>query len=81
MVNLQINAGPVSEEKNIWVIWIDQCIAELIEDISPDILHVHCIQEIGISFLENIVKNGNLYKTKKILSIHDYWWLYKNQFY
>lgn len=81
VVNLQINAGPVSEEeKYLGNLDRSMLIAELIEDISPDILHVHCIQEIGISFLENIVKNGNLYKTKKILSIHDYWWLYKNQF-
>ncbi len=81
VISLQINAGPVSEEeKYLGNLDRSLLIAELIEDISPDILHVHCIQEIGINFLENIVANGNLYKTKKILSIHDYWWLYKNQF-
>ena len=81
VVNLQINSGPNSEEeKYLGSLDKSLLIAELIEDISPDILHVHCIQEIGINFLENIVSNGNLYKTKKILSIHDYWWLYKDQF-
>ncbi len=81
VVNLQINSGPNSEEeKYLGSLDKSLLIAELIEDISSDILHVHCIQEIGINFLENIVSNGNLYKTKKILSIHDYWWLYKDQF-
>lgn len=81
VINLQVNAGPISEEeKYLGNLVRSLLITELIEDIVPDILHVHCIQEIGISFLENIVKNGNLYKTKKVLSIHDYWWLYKDQF-
>lgn len=81
IINLQINSTGVSEvEKYLGNQERTEIFVELIESISPDIMHVHCIQEIGVSFIESIVERGKLFKTKKILSIHDYWWLYKDQF-
>lgn len=81
IVNLQINSNPLNrKEKYIGHKKTTHIIANLISDIIPDVLHVHCIQEIGISFLKEIENFSNLYKTKKILSTHDYWWLYENMF-
>ncbi|MBO9468067.1 glycosyltransferase [Tropicibacter sp. R15_0] len=49
---------------------------ELIADLAPDLMHLHCIQEIGVDALR-AAKRANL---PTILSVHDFWWICERQF-
>lgn len=51
-------------------------LAELISALEPDLIHAHCIQEIGTG----IITAAELSNVPVILSVHDFWWLCERQF-
>lgn len=55
---------------------VTEIFARLIDDLAPDLLHAHCIQEIGAGILP-MARRRNL---PVVLSVHDFWWLCERQF-
>ncbi|MFK7837005.1 MAG: glycosyltransferase [Sulfitobacter sp.] len=51
-------------------------LAELIHTLSPDLVHAHCVQEIGTG----IITAADAADVPVILSVHDFWWLCERQF-
>lgn len=51
-------------------------VARLIDLLEPDLMHVHCIQEIGAGILR-VAHDKNL---PTVLSVHDFWWICDRQF-
>ncbi|SMX32681.1 glycosyltransferase [Octadecabacter ascidiaceicola] len=51
-------------------------IGELMDDLQPDVVHVHCVQDMGGGVLEAAKDRG----IPSILSVHDFWWLCERQF-
>ena len=51
-------------------------LAELISALEPDLVHAHCIQEIGTGIIAAADASG----VPVILSVHDFWWLCERQF-
>ena len=51
-------------------------VARLIDMLKPDLMHVHCIQEIGAGILR-VARDKGL---PTILSVHDFWWICDRQF-
>ena len=51
-------------------------LAELIQTLTPDLVHVHCIQEMGTG----ILTAAEAQNVPAILSVHDFWWLCERQF-
>lgn len=49
---------------------------ELIGWLKPDLVHAHCIQDIGTGILEAAAAQA----VPAILSVHDFWWLCERQF-
>jgi glycosyltransferase involved in cell wall biosynthesis len=55
---------------------VTQVLARLIDTLAPDLMHVHCIQEIGAGIFEMAQDKG----LPTILSVHDFWWICDRQF-
>ncbi len=55
---------------------ITQRLSELIQALEPDLVHAHCLQEIGTG----IITSANAANVPVILSVHDFWWLCERQF-
>ncbi|MEM1372839.1 MAG: glycosyltransferase [Pseudomonadota bacterium] len=55
---------------------VGEALAELIEEIAPDIVHAHCIQEIGVDLFRRVKAAG----LPLVLSVHDFWWICERQF-
>ena len=51
-------------------------LAELISALQPDLVHAHCVQEIGTG----IIAAAEASDIPVILSVHDFWWLCDRQF-
>lgn len=51
-------------------------LAELIHMLRPDLVHAHCIQEMGTG----IISAAETAQVPVILSVHDFWWLCERQF-
>lgn len=51
-------------------------LAELISALEPDLVHAHCIQEIGTG----VVTAAETCGVPVVLSVHDFWWLCERQF-
>jgi glycosyltransferase involved in cell wall biosynthesis len=51
-------------------------VVELMEVLCPDLVHVHCIQELGTGVFRAAVAA----KVPVILSVHDFWWICERQF-
>ena len=51
-------------------------VGRLIDRIGPDIVHVHCVQDIGAGILQAIKLRG----LPVVLSVHDFWWICERQF-
>jgi glycosyltransferase involved in cell wall biosynthesis len=49
---------------------------ELIGLLQPDLVHAHCVQDIGTGILEAAQAKG----VPAVLSVHDFWWLCERQF-
>ncbi len=48
----------------------------LLRDLAPDIVHLHCLQEIGADAVTTFKEAG----LPVVLSVHDFWWLCERQF-
>ena len=51
-------------------------VARILDRIEPDLVHVHCIQDLGADLIEAARGAG----LPVILSVHDFWWLCERQF-
>lgn len=51
-------------------------INEIADDVRPDLVNVHCVQEIGAGIISSMKRRG----LPVILSVHDFWWLCERQF-
>lgn len=77
IVNHIINlpAGRTTEEMYANPKVADRIVA-IVRDISPDLAHVHCIQDIGA----NVLGRLRDLSVPIVLSVHDFWWLCERQF-
>lgn len=55
---------------------VTEIAAGLIDDLAPDLVHAHCVQELGIGPLAIARRRG----LPVVLSVHDFWWLCEFQF-
>ena len=55
---------------------VAEAIGQLIDAITPDLVHVHCVQDVGASVIE-VAKARDL---PVVLSVHDFWWICERQF-
>jgi len=55
---------------------VGRVLDDLIAYIHPDLMHLHCIQEVGIDAL----RAARRAKLPAILSVHDFWWICERQF-
>lgn len=51
-------------------------IAELIHSLSPDVVHAHCLQDLGTG----VITAARDQDVPVILSVHDFWWICERQF-
>lgn len=51
-------------------------LAELIATLQPDLVHAHCIQDMGTGIIAAAEAQG----VPVILSVHDFWWICDRQF-
>ncbi|APE45039.1 hypothetical protein BOO69_17695 [Sulfitobacter alexandrii] len=51
-------------------------LAELIATLEPDLVHAHCIQDMGTGIVTAAQSQG----VPVILSVHDFWWICDRQF-
>ncbi|AZV80633.1 glycosyltransferase (plasmid) [Parasedimentitalea marina] len=49
---------------------------QLIDQLQPDVLHAHCLQDIGAGVLQTAKARG----LPVVLSVHDFWWICDRQF-
>ncbi|PPB79942.1 glycosyltransferase involved in cell wall biosynthesis [Albidovulum inexpectatum] len=55
---------------------VRKAFSEVVRDINPDVIHFHCVQDLGADLLSAARELGK----EIILSIHDFWWLCERQF-
>ncbi|MBU4260895.1 MAG: glycosyltransferase [Proteobacteria bacterium] len=53
-----------------------QSFVEVVDAVQPDLVHVHCLQTIGVSILDYCADKGIPY----LVTLHDAWWLCARQF-
>lgn len=51
-------------------------LAELISALEPDLIHAHCVQDMGTG----VITAAEAAHVPVILSVHDFWWLCERQF-
>lgn len=51
-------------------------VADLLPVIAPDVVHAHCVQDVGAGILGAVKKAG----LPLVLSTHDFWWICERQF-
>ncbi|MBZ8117983.1 glycosyltransferase [Roseovarius sp. LXJ103] len=51
-------------------------VAQLIDSLGPDLVHVHCVQDVGAGVIEAAKARG----LPVVLSVHDFWWICERQF-
>jgi glycosyltransferase involved in cell wall biosynthesis len=55
---------------------VSERIIEIARLVEPDLVHVHCVQEIGADCLSALKDM----RVPIVLSVHDFWWLCERQF-
>lgn len=55
---------------------VEEILRELMEELAPDVVHAHCLQDIGAGVLKEAHDLG----IPIILSVHDFWWICERQF-
>ncbi|MEO1139575.1 MAG: glycosyltransferase [Pseudomonadota bacterium] len=55
---------------------VGRVFADLMRDLQPDLLHAHCIQEVGV----DVLRVARVAGVPSILSVHDFWWICERQF-
>jgi len=77
ITNWMINLPPDrSREDSYQNAEVAKVFSRLLVDIEPDLVHVHCVQDIGAHVLQ-ACHDAN---TPSILSMHDFWWFCERQF-
>ena len=51
-------------------------VSDLLDMLQPDLVHAHCLQDIGAGVLSRIKQRG----VPVVLSVHDFWWICERQF-
>lgn len=59
------------ENKNVYSV-----VSEILDLVSPDIAHIHCIQGLGVGALDACTQRG----IKSVVTLHDAWWICPRQF-
>lgn len=55
---------------------VTEVFAEILDHLKPDLLHAHCIQEMGTG----VLSVAHIRRLPVILSVHDFWWICERQF-
>lgn len=55
---------------------LSERLGTLCDRLMPDLVHVHCVQDIGAGVIEAAKAHG----LPVILSVHDFWWICERQF-
>ena len=55
---------------------VTSLLAGLIDQLEPDLVHAHCLQDIG----SGVIAAARLRNVPVVLSVHDFWWLCDRQF-
>ena len=55
---------------------VTELISGLLDTLQPDLVHAHCLQELGVGILPLVKRRG----LPVVLSVHDFWWLCEHQF-
>lgn len=55
---------------------VTEILARLMDQLQPDLLHAHCVQELGVGMFQAAKDRG----IPTVLSVHDFWWLCDRQF-
>jgi glycosyltransferase involved in cell wall biosynthesis len=55
---------------------MDARVEALLDRIAPDIVHIHCVQRLGVGIIDACRRRGIPY----VLSLHDGWWVSPHQF-
>ena len=55
---------------------VSEHIARLMDQLAPDVVHAHCVQDIGAGFMAEAAARG----IPLVLSVHDFWWICSRQF-
>lgn len=59
------------ENKNVYNV-----VSEILDLVSPNIAHIHCIQGLGVGALDACTQRG----IKSVVTLHDAWWICPRQF-
>ena len=54
----------------------DTEMARILDFVEPDIVHIHCVQDIGVSFFDQLVARGIPF----VVTVHDFWYFCERQF-
>ncbi|NNE51585.1 MAG: glycosyltransferase [Sulfitobacter sp.] len=73
LINLPPHRGDVERYDNPQV---TERMVEIIAAVEPDLVHAHCLQELGTGVLQAAAMAG----VPAILSVHDFWWICERQF-
>lgn len=73
MINLPSERGYVEAYQNPRVA---ERLGMIARDLNPDVVHMHCVQDIGADCLRAFRQQGR----PVVLSVHDFWWLCERQF-
>ncbi|WP_158585662.1 glycosyltransferase [Pseudooceanicola sediminis] len=55
---------------------VSEAASRLIQTLDPDLVHLHCIQELGTG----IIQAARQAKLPVVVSAHDFWWICERQF-
>lgn len=55
---------------------VTERVAQLMDQLNPDLVHVHCIQDVGTGLFQAAKDRG----LPLVLSVHDFWWICDRQF-
>jgi len=73
MINLPEERGYIEAYQNPRVA---ERLGMIARDLNPDVVHMHCVQDIGADCLRAFQQQG----IPVVLSVHDFWWLCERQF-
>lgn len=54
----------------------DAAFEKILDYFKPDVVHVHCAQEIGVSFFDTLLDR----RIPFAVTVHDFWWICERQF-
>ncbi|MGI3163936.1 glycosyltransferase [Pseudooceanicola sp. 200-1SW] len=73
LINLPPGRGYAAQYTNPQV---TEVVSRLLDSLAPDLLHLHCLQEMG----SGLIHAGREAGVPVVVSVHDFWWLCERQF-